>query len=101
MMPEPNDFPPGQGPGDIDMVLGTVIQNPFNNKVIKLISSTDEFEELRGRVLQPGERIQVNLFIPAGYREFIKPTKFNGQEYLYIGLRDKDQAEPIIHKPKV
>jgi len=101
MTPDPKGFPPGQGPGDIDMVLGAVIQNPFKKKPIKIMSSEDEFSELRGKILQPGEKLEVNLFIPAGYREFIKPTKFKGQEYLYIGLRDKDQADPVIHIPKL
>lgn len=101
MTPEPQGFPPGQGPGDIDMVLGTVIQNPFRNKIVKIMSSPDEFSELNGKVLRPGEKIDVNLFVPAGFREYIRPTSFRGQEYLYVGLRDKDQADPVIYFPKL
>lgn len=100
-MPDPIGFPPGQGPGDIDMVLGTKLHNPFRNKNLKLISSSTEFPELNGRVLQPGEVLDINLLVPAGYREFIKSTTFKGQHYLYIGLQDKDAPEPIIYKPNL
>lgn len=101
MRPDPQGFPPGQGPGDFDMVLGTRLQNPFKNKMLKLMSSDTEFPELNGRVLQPGEILNLNLFVPAGYREFIKSTTFKGQHYLYVGLQDRDAAEPIIYKPNL
>ena len=78
MTPDPRNFPPDQGPGDVDMVIATQIQNPFPNKNIQIISSKDEFGELNGKVLWPGEKIEVNLFVPAGYREYIKPTSFKG-----------------------
>ena len=101
MMPDPRGFPPGQGPGDIDMVLGTRLQNPFRNKILKLMSSDTEFPELNGKTLQPGEVLELNLFVPAGFREFIRSTTFKGQPYLYVGLQDADAPDPVIYKPNL
>lgn len=93
-------FHPGEGPGDIDWVLGATIHNYFD-KELNIISSESEFEELNGKVLRPGENLDVQLFIPAGFREFIKATSFRGKEYIYIGLTDKDQPDPLVYRPKV
>jgi hypothetical protein len=101
MMPDPEGFMPGQGPGDIDIILGTTVQNPFKDKILKIMSSSTEFPELNGKLLQPGEVLHINLFVPAGYREFIKSTTFKGQPYLYVGLQDKDVVDPYIYKPNL
>lgn len=92
-------FDPTQGPGDVDMVLGAELVNPHRSKTVKVISG--EFEHLNGKQISPGQALRVNLLVPAGYREFINPTEFKGQHYIYVGLVDKDTVEPLIHKPKL
>lgn len=101
MIPDPQEFPPGQGPGDVDMILGTRLYNPFKNKMLKLMSSNTEFPELNGKLLRPGEVLELNLFVPAGFREFIKSTTFKGEHYLYVGLQDAAVPDPIIYKPNL
>lgn len=86
-----------EGPGDVDTIMETKIQNTHNFKSLTIISG--EFKELNRKVLQPKEKLSLSFLVPAGYREYIKQTSFKNKEYLYIGLRDKDAAEPIVHKP--
>lgn len=92
-----NPFDPTQGPGDVDMVLGAELVNPHHTKTVKIISG--EFEHLNGKFINPGEKLRVNLLVPAGFREFINPTMVKDQAYIYVGLVDKDTVEPLIHKP--
>jgi hypothetical protein len=88
-----------EGPGDIDTIMETRIQNIHSVKPLTIISG--EFQDLNKKVLQPKEKLMISFLVPAGYREYIKATSFNNKEYLYIGLRNKDAAEPIIYKPSI
>lgn len=87
------------GPGDVDTIMETKIQNLHFHKPLTIISG--EFTELNNKILQPQEKLLISFLVPAGYREYIKATSFKEKEYVYIGLRDKDAADPIIHKPKI
>ncbi len=98
MDPQYNGFN-NQDPGEVDMVIGARIQNPYIDKCLTIISG--EFENLNGKIIGPGQPIEINFVVPAGYREYIKPTSFNGKAYVYIGLRDGQAADPIVHKPSI
>lgn len=86
---------------DFDQPLGiqTILGNPSRRKNLTIISG--EFEHLNKKVIKPGQRMKVDLLIPKGYREFIKVEKIGGNDYIYVGLVDKDAAEPIIHTPNI
>lgn len=88
-----------EGPGDIDIIMDTKIQNVHPGKSLTIISG--EFEGLNNLVLKPQEQILVSILVPAGFREYMKSTSFKEKEYIYIGLRDKDAADPLIHKPAI
>lgn len=92
----PDEFELGF-PGETDMIIKTRIQNPYYNKPLTIISG--EFKDLNGKIMSPGGNLEVSFMVPAGYREYIKPTSFKGKSFLYIGLRDKEAAEPLIYKP--
>jgi len=84
-------------PGDANVIMATQLFNAHTTKPLTIISG--EFEALNGKVLKPGSELVVNLNIPSGFREYINETNFAGKNYLYVGLRDKDQAEPMVHFP--
>jgi hypothetical protein len=86
-------------PGDVDMIISTELHNPYKSKALQIISG--EYEDLNGKFIQPGEVFPFTIVVPAGYREFINPTYFKNTPYIYVGLRDKDAAEPMIHSPKM
>lgn len=84
-------------PGNADIILGAQLFNSHKRKPLTIISG--EFKELNGKVIQPRTELNINLNIPAGYREYINETFFKGKYYIYVGLCDKDQAEPFVYKP--
>jgi hypothetical protein len=86
-----------EGPGDVDTIIETRIQNTHPVKELTIISG--EFKDLNNKVLRPKEKLAISFLVPAGYREYIRPTSFKNKEYVYIGLRDKDAADPVIYKP--
>jgi len=86
-------------PGDLNMIMGAHLFNSNQTQTLTIISG--EFVELNGVVLQPKTEMMVNLSIPAGYREYINQATFKGKNYLYVGLRDKDQAAPIVYEPNL
>jgi len=88
------DFPI---PGDDDMVIKTELQNPYNNKILTIISG--EFKDLNGKIMEPNSNLEVSFIVPAGYREYIKATSFKGKSFIYVGLRDKEAADPVVYKP--
>ena len=95
-----NPFGPGPiDPGNADILLTANLFNAHMNKPLTIISG--EYKELNGKVLGPQSEMMVNLNIPAGFREYINETEFQGKHYLYVGLRDKDQAEPFVYKPTI
>ena len=53
------------------------------------MSSDTEFPELNGKTLQPGEILELNLFVPAGFREFIKSTTYHRTPPNNISLHDE------------
>lgn len=86
-------------PGNSDSIIAASL---FNSSLKKpLIIMSGEYEDLNGKVLQPQTELLVNLTIPKGYREYINETNFQGKTYLYVGLRDKDQADPFIYQANV
>jgi len=86
-------------PGDEDMIIRTELQNPYNNKTLTIISG--EFKELNGKKMRPNTNLEVSFIVPAGYREYIKSTSFKGNPFIYVGLRDKEAAEPVVYKPTI
>lgn len=84
---------------ETDMVVGARIQNPYKDRPLIIISG--EFEHLNKKIIAPGQPIEINFMVPAGYREYIKPTSFRGKAYVYIGLRSDQSAEPFVHKPNI
>lgn len=87
------------GPGETGMVIGARIQNPYKDKPLTIISG--EFEHLNKKIIGPGQPIEINFMVPAGYREYIKPTSFKGKAYVYIGLRSDQAADPLVYKPNI
>lgn len=98
-MDNQQDYFDSQEPGEIDMILGAHITNPYKDKSLTIISG--EFESLNKKIIGPGQLLDINIMVPAGFREYIKPTVFKGKPYIYIGLRDKNAAEPMLYKPNV
>jgi hypothetical protein len=84
-------------PGEVDTIINTKIQNTDSFRSLTIISG--EFKDLNNKVLRPKEKLTISFLIPAGYREFIKTTSFKNKDYIYIGLQDKDAAEPLLYKP--
>lgn len=95
MNPDPRFDPDYQGPIQMHAVIG----NPSRSRSLKLMSG--EFEHLNGKVLSPGQQMNITLIIPDGFREYLKEERILGQDILYVGLRDKDAAEPFFHAPNI
>lgn len=93
---EPQQFP-FDGVGNADMIINTKIINPYKDKPLTIISG--EYENLNKKVINPGDQLEVDFLVPNGFREYIKSTSIFGKPYIYIGLRNKDAADPIIHTP--
>lgn len=70
------------------------LENP-THQPIHIISG--EFNELNKRILYPRERLQLNLKIPAGQREFIKEDNICGKQVIYIGTVSSEAIDPFIY----
>lgn len=95
MNPDPRFDPNYKGPIQMSAVIG----NPKGAPPLTIISG--EFADLNGRVLQAGERINVNLLIPYGFREFMKEDHILGKDVIYVGLRSAEAADPFFYNPDV
>lgn len=91
-------FPPEHfDPGEQDMVVSVQLINP-ERQILTIQSG--EYEELNNRILQPGEIMNVNCFIPKGCREYIKPLNIKGKSYIYVGYVSQEAVDPVIYHPK-
>jgi hypothetical protein len=81
------------------VALQAVIVNPDDRTNVTIISG--EFEELNGRILKPKQRMNLNLLIPPGYREYINEVNILNKRVMYIGLVNERAVEPLIHKPNL
>ena len=95
MNPDPRFDPNYKGPLQMHAIIG----NPSKTRTLIIMSG--EFEDLNGRLLNPGEQMDVNLWIPEGFREYIKEERILGNDVLYVGLRDRAAADPFLHSPKM
>lgn len=91
MMNDPRFNPDYNGP----MIIQAVIKNPHNTPVTII---SDEYKELNKKIIAPGERIDLALEIPEGYREFLYGDTILGKHVMYIGYRDEDSAEPFVYR---
>ena len=84
---------------DEPMAMQATIVNSSHEKSLTIISG--EFNELNGKIIAPGQKINLNLLIPVGYREYLNEDSILGRHIIYVGLRDKDAAEPLFYRPSV
>lgn len=95
MNPDPRFDPNYKGPIQMHAVIG----NPSQTRALTIMSG--EFEHLNGKVLSPGQQMNISLLIPEGFREYLKEERILGKDILYVGLRDKDAADPLFHTPNI
>lgn len=95
MNPDPRFDPNYKGPIQMHAVIG----NPSRTRALTIMSG--EFEYLNGKVLSPGQQMNISLLIPEGFREYLKEERILGKDILYIGLRDEAAAEPFFHSPNI
>ena len=85
------------GPGEQDTIISVQLINS-ERKILTIQSG--EYEELNNRILQPGETMNVNCFIPKGCREYIKHLNVKGKAYIYVGYVSQEAVDPLIYHSK-
>lgn len=80
-------------PEGSEYITTLLLENPTPNP-IHIMSG--ENKELNKKILYPRQRMQVNIRIPAGKREFIKEQNICGKQVLYVGTVDADFVDPFV-----